>query len=132
MHLLSAHPGPGAVSAGVGEDDIIVSFITSAGTKKARASPGPFFLREHMIEESLQEISSPAALIGRTPLVRLRRLEPRPGVEIYAKLESQNPGGSVKDRAALAMIVEGERTGALRRGRDPDNPLLLSKETATL
>ena len=70
-----------------------------------------------MIEESLQEISSPAALIGRTPLVRLRRLEPRPGVEIYAKLESQNPGGSVKDRAALAMIVEGERTGALRRGR---------------
>jgi cysteine synthase B len=70
-----------------------------------------------MIEAFLQEISSPAALIGRTPLVRLRRLEPRPGVEIYAKLESQNPGGSVKDRAALAMIVEGERTGALRRGR---------------
>jgi len=70
-----------------------------------------------MIEESLQEISSPAALIGRTPLVRLRRVEPRPGVEIYAKLESQNPGGSVKDRAALAMILEGERTGALHSGR---------------
>ena len=70
-----------------------------------------------MIEASLQEISSPAALIGRTPLVRLRGLEPRPGIEIYAKLESQNPGGSVKDRAALAMIVEGERTGALHHGR---------------
>ena len=70
-----------------------------------------------MIDASPREISTPAALIGRTPLVRLRRFEPRPGVEIYAKLESQNPGGSVKDRAALAMIVEGERTGALHPGR---------------
>ncbi len=70
-----------------------------------------------MIDASLQEISGPAALIGRTPLVRLRGLEPRPGIEIYAKLESQNPGGSVKDRAAYAMIAEGERTGALRPGR---------------
>jgi cysteine synthase B len=58
-----------------------------------------------------------AALVGRTPLIRLRRFEPRDGVEIYAKLESRNPGGSVKDRAALAMILEGERTGALRRDR---------------
>jgi len=62
-------------------------------------------------------ISGPAGVIGRTPLVRLRSFEPRPGIEIYAKLESQNPGGSVKDRAALAMIVEGERTGALHRDR---------------
>ena len=58
-----------------------------------------------------------SAAIGRTPLVRLRRFEPREGVEIYAKLESRNPGGSVKDRAALAMILEGERTGALGAGR---------------
>jgi cysteine synthase B len=56
-------------------------------------------------------------LIGRTPLVRLTRLEPHPGVEIYAKLESRNPGGSVKDRAAASMIREGLRTGALRPGR---------------
>lgn len=60
------------------------------------------------------------SLIGRTPLVRLRRFEPGSGVEIYAKLESQNPGGSVKDRAALAMILDGERTGALT----PDRVLL--------
>src|SRR5215467_6993492 len=52
-------------------------------------------------------------LIGRTPLVRLRRFEPKPGVEIYAKLEMQNPGGSVKDRAALAMMLDGERSGRL-------------------
>jgi cysteine synthase B len=57
------------------------------------------------------------SLIGRTPLVRLRCLEPHPGVEIHAKLESRNPGGSVKDRAAAAMIREGLRSGALRPGR---------------
>jgi cysteine synthase B len=63
------------------------------------------------------ELEGIAALVGRTPLVRLRRFEPRPGVEVYAKLESRNPGGSVKDRAALAMIREGERSGRLGEGR---------------
>ena len=58
-----------------------------------------------------------SAAIGRTPLVRLRRFEPRVGVEIYAKLEARNAGGSVKDRAALSIILEGERTGALGAGR---------------
>jgi cysteine synthase B len=47
--------------------------------------------------------------------LRLRRFE-RPGIELYAKLESRNPGGSVKDRAALAMIRDGEQSGALRPG----------------
>src|SRR5262245_2120906 len=56
-------------------------------------------------------------LIGNTPLVRVRRLEPRAGVEIHAKLESRNPGGSVKDRAAASMILDGLRRGALRPGR---------------
>ncbi len=56
-------------------------------------------------------------LIGRTPLVRLRKFEREsPGVEIYAKAEWQNPGGSVKDRAAMRMISEGEASGALRPG----------------
>jgi S-sulfo-L-cysteine synthase (O-acetyl-L-serine-dependent) len=57
--------------------------------------------------------TSVASLVGRTPLVRLAAFEPRAGVELYAKLESRNPGGSVKDRAALAMIEDGERRGAL-------------------
>ncbi|PYR54711.1 MAG: cysteine synthase, partial [Acidobacteria bacterium] len=49
--------------------------------------------------------SSVVDLIGRTPLVRLRRFEREtPGVELYAKAEWQNPGGSVKDRAAARMI----------------------------
>jgi cysteine synthase B len=58
-----------------------------------------------------------AALVGRTPLVRLRAFETKPGVELHAKLESRNPGGSVKDRAALAMMLDGERRGALVPGR---------------
>src|SRR5919206_3573254 len=61
--------------------------------------------------------SSVVDLIGRTPLVRLRRFEREtPGVELYAKAEWQNPGGSVKDRAAARMIAEGEASGKLRPG----------------
>src|ERR1700675_485108 len=56
-------------------------------------------------------------LIGRTPLVRLRHFEHEtPGVELYAKAEWQNPGGSVKDRAASRMIADGEASGKLRPG----------------
>src|SRR3954469_17328109 len=57
-------------------------------------------------------------LIGRTPLVRLQRFEREtPGVELWAKAEWQNPGGSVKDRAAARMILEGEQSGALTADR---------------
>ncbi|HEX3507886.1 MAG TPA: cysteine synthase family protein [Candidatus Dormibacteraeota bacterium] len=53
-------------------------------------------------------------LIGNTPLLRIRMFEREfPNVEVYAKAEWFNPGGSVKDRAALSMIEDGERTGAL-------------------
>jgi cysteine synthase B len=56
-------------------------------------------------------------LIGRTPLVRLPHFEREvPGVELYAKAEWQNPGGSVKDRAAFRMIADGEASGRLRPG----------------
>jgi len=56
--------------------------------------------------------------IGNTPLVRLERIAAEfPGVEIHAKAEFLNPGGSVKDRAALSMILDGERRGALGPGR---------------
>jgi len=57
-------------------------------------------------------------LIGNTPLVRLTGFEDviAPGAEIYAKAEWQNPGGSVKDRAAARMIAEGARSGALQPG----------------
>jgi cysteine synthase B len=56
--------------------------------------------------------------IGNTPLVRMERLaEGLSGIEIYGKAEFLNPGGSVKDRPALNMILDGERTGRLRPGR---------------
>ncbi len=52
-------------------------------------------------------------LIGNTPLVEIRHLNPNPGVRVLAKLEYFNPGGSIKDRAALSMIEAGERSGEL-------------------
>src|SRR5438270_7267990 len=62
--------------------------------------------------------SSVLDMIGRTPLVRLHQFEREtPGVELYAKAEWQNPGGSVKDRAAARMILEGEASGKLVRGK---------------
>ena len=56
------------------------------------------------------------ANIGHTPLLRLRLLDAdlREGVQVFAKAEHLNPGGSVKDRAALSMILEGERSGKLK------------------
>jgi cysteine synthase B len=61
--------------------------------------------------------SSVIGLVGRTPMVRLLKFEREtPGVEIYAKAEWQNPGGSVKDRAAARMIADGEASGKLRPG----------------
>ena len=54
--------------------------------------------------------------IGRTPIVRIHRLAPA-GVEMYVKVESFNPGGSVKDRLALAVILDAERSGALKPGQ---------------
>jgi S-sulfo-L-cysteine synthase (O-acetyl-L-serine-dependent) len=63
--------------------------------------------------------NSPEAQIGRTPLIRLRNVagELPENIEVYAKAEHLNPGGSVKDRAALAMILDAERRGILTKGK---------------
>lgn len=55
--------------------------------------------------------------IGNTPLVELRRMSPKPTVRIFAKLEGNNPTGSLKDRIAKSMIEEAERSGALTPDR---------------
>ena len=55
-----------------------------------------------------QKVDSVLQLIGNTPLVRINRMNPVPGVELLAKLEMRNPGGSVKDRIALRMIQQAE------------------------
>ena len=63
-------------------------------------------------------IDALASAVGNTPCVRLPSLEAEaPGVEIWAKLEWFNPGGSVKDRAALSIIREAVRNGDLGSGR---------------
>jgi [CysO sulfur-carrier protein]-thiocarboxylate-dependent cysteine synthase len=60
--------------------------------------------------------SSILETIGNTPLVELKSFSPRPGVEIYAKLEGANPSGSIKDRVAKKMIEEAEADGTLKPG----------------
>ena len=55
-------------------------------------------------------------LVGHTPLVRLGRINEVSGVDLLGKLESDNPGGSVKDRVGLNMIVDAERRGVLKPG----------------
>ncbi|MBG0790877.1 MAG: cysteine synthase [Desulfovibrionaceae bacterium] len=57
------------------------------------------------------------ALIGDTPLVEIRHLNPNPGVTILAKIECRNPGGSIKDRVAAAMIQAAEKSGELTRDK---------------
>ena len=66
-----------------------------------------------------RKVESVLDLIGETPLLEICRITEglRPGVRVFAKLEGFNPGGSVKDRAALRMVQEGIRTGRLKSGK---------------
>jgi [CysO sulfur-carrier protein]-thiocarboxylate-dependent cysteine synthase len=75
------------------------------------AEPAPPARRARGLAPSLLE------LIGQTPLVELPHLSPKPGVHLYAKLEGQNPTGSIKDRIAKAMIEVAEASGELEPGR---------------
>jgi [CysO sulfur-carrier protein]-thiocarboxylate-dependent cysteine synthase len=63
-------------------------------------------------------VDSLLSLVGDTPLVELKRLTPKESVRIYAKLEGQNPTGSIKDRVAKAMIEDAEAAGELQPGRE--------------
>jgi cysteine synthase B len=74
----------------------------------AGGAPQPF---------SLPVAASMLDLVGSTPLVELARISPKPTVKIYAKLEGQNPTGSIKDRVAKSMIEAAESSGELQPGR---------------
>ena len=65
----------------------------------------------------MQRAASITDLIGRTPLIRLNRISDECGAEVLGKLESLNPGGSVKDRIGLAMVAAAEREGRIAPGR---------------
>src|SRR5262245_55780199 len=86
---------------------------TGSGVQECRCTAGARSAacsrRTTMQENILQSI-------GRTPLVRLRRLAEGVQTPIYVKVEAANPGGSIKDRVAVAMIQEAERRGWLRPG----------------
>jgi cysteine synthase A len=79
--------------------------ISPTFSHSPEGGPAPPALAESILE-----------LVGRTPLLHLARFAPPPLADVYAKLEYMNPGGSVKDRAALGMILDAERRGALRPG----------------
>ncbi|MEM1502427.1 cysteine synthase A [Domibacillus sp. 8LH] len=64
----------------------------------------------------MKVVDNIAKLIGDTPLVKLQRLSPEHGADVYVKLEFYNPSGSVKDRAAYNMIIEAEKSGKLKPG----------------
>jgi [CysO sulfur-carrier protein]-thiocarboxylate-dependent cysteine synthase len=70
------------------------------------------------VERSLVIAESLLDLVGNTPLIELKRLSPRPGVKIFAKLEGENPTGSIKDRVAKSMIDAAEASGELQPGRE--------------
>lgn len=82
-----------------------------------RSTPARWTDAEGATEPKIVE--SVLDLIGDTPLLQIRKIARRisPGVHIFAKLEGFNPGGSVKDRAALKMVQEGIRSGQLREGK---------------
>src|SRR5207248_11531376 len=73
-------------------------------------SPGPGIIAAVRASDILDAI-------GNTPLVGIPRLSPKPSVHLWAKLEGQNPTGSLKDRIAKRMIVEAERTGLLTKDK---------------
>jgi cysteine synthase A len=69
------------------------------------------------IERSLPQVTDDITqLVGETPMLRLKRIVPAGSAEVYAKLEYLNPGGSVKDRAAIGIIRRAEEQGALKPG----------------
>src|SRR5262249_52730123 len=109
--------GPGGQPAGAGggrpQAGGAAAGARGAGGVRARARPAegaPVAVTVSAVRPlSVQSIGE---LIGGTPLIRLKRLEPREGVEIWAKAEFMNPGGSVKDRAAYQMVMDGIASGA--------------------
>lgn len=92
--------------------------MVAQASKPPTSSVQPLIMTSTIIEKStnLPQGDSIESNIGNTPLIRLRRITRSLPVQILAKAEYLNPGGSVKDRAALRMILEGERSGRLRPG----------------
>src|SRR6204780_4625604 len=79
---------------------------------------------------ALRLASDITQLVGKTPMLQLARLAPEPGAAVFAKIEFLNPGGSIKDRAALGMILDAEAKGLLRRGTATETGSTIIEATA--
>src|SRR3954452_6670248 len=109
-------------SASCGTPRSAASCSASEGRSAMRGSMGGTTLRKVMAQELRNRACGGrygdiVQAIGNTPLVELKRLSPKPGVRLWAKLESHNPTGSVKDRVARALIEDAEVKGAIRPGQ---------------
>src|SRR5688572_18026990 len=71
----------------------------------------------HADPSRLRRVDSPLDLVGRTPVIQLRKVVPDDIAEVWCKCEQYNPGGSVKDRIALAMIDAAEKAGLITPGK---------------
>src|ERR1700751_6320735 len=97
--------------------------MLSAGRSPSSRRPRTAIFREVMAVERLRNRPCGGRSgdldqsIGNTPLIELPRLSPKPGVHVWAKLESHNPTGSVKDRVARSLIEDAEEKGAIRPGQ---------------
>src|SRR6185369_15391895 len=107
------------MEAGVA-DELTPAILTAKRSHFLEVAAIFIFMVMHLevLESAAIEPGRVEAHIGHTPLLRLRLIEEElsPGVQVFAKAEHLNPGGSVKDRAALSMILEGERRGRLKPG----------------
>ncbi len=119
-----------AAEEATGVEEIVQRVLRGELEGRPRLSPEgfehgsyPAIFREVMAVERLRNrpcggrYADVVQSIGNTPLVELGRLSPKPGVRIWAKLESRNPTGSVKDRVARALIEDGEAKGAISPGQ---------------
>ena len=101
-----------------GEDVRTLNGLDTAVATRRHGDPAPCDGRRQLDAPwSPPVAASVLDLIGSTPLVELARLSPKPDVRLYAKLEGQNPTGSIKDRVAKAMIEAAEASGELEPGR---------------
>lgn len=104
--MSAAEPFSGRIAAAAGGILAVVSF-------------GYFLWKERQDQENVKVASGVDELVGETTMVRISSLSELTQCEIYGKLEMSNPGGSAKDRVALAVVVEAEKSGKLRPGH-PD------------
>ena len=118
-HIISRHrsnPEEIDLMAGENRQSPYLSINASGQTPALELDDGTIIAEITAICEYLDDVTDGKTLIGNTPLVLLKGPSEATGCEIWGKCEYANPGGSVKDRAALYIVRDAEATGSLRPG----------------